>query len=153
MSGAGKLRFTVSMLAVASLAFGLGLLTARLAGPGSADDRAAGHMLIVLSNAHDGADEVFNDWYTGTHLPDVVKVNGFSGAQRFRLSSAQMDDGGNEPYRYLAIYAVDADDVSVPRDALRKNVENPGSMYVDPALDLDRTVAWFYTPITGLVTR
>jgi hypothetical protein len=119
--------------------------------PGDDGNAGAKHILVVLSNAVEGADDVFNDWYTNTHLPDVIRVKGFSGGQRFRRSSAQMDDDGGEPYRYLAIYEVDADDVRVPRDGLRDNADNPETMYVDPALDRDRTVAWFYTPITGLV--
>jgi hypothetical protein len=113
----------------------------------------AKHVLVVLSNALEGTDDVFNDWYTNTHLPDVIKVKGFSGAQRFKLSSAQLADDGREPYKYLAIYEVDADDVTVPRDALRESANNPEAVYIDPALDRDRTVAWFYTPITGLVKR
>ncbi len=48
---------------------------------------------------------------------------------------------------------VDAADVTVPRDALRESADNPEAVYIDPALDRDRTVAWFYTPITGLVKR
>jgi len=119
--------------------------------PGDVGNAGAKHILVVLSNAVEGADDVFNDWYTNTHLPDVIRVKGFSGAQRFRLSSTQMDDDGGEPYEYLAVYEVDADDVRVPRDGLRENTDNPQTMYVDPALDRERTVAWFYTPITGFV--
>jgi hypothetical protein len=110
----------------------------------------AKHILVVLSNCHEGADRVFNDWYTNTHLPDVIRVPGFSGAQRFQLSKAQMGED-KLPYEYLAIYEVDADDVNVPRDGLRETAGNPEAMYIDPALDMERTVAWFYTPITGMV--
>ena len=41
---------------------------------------------------------------------------------------------------------------SVRKDGLGAAAENPASMYIDPSLDRDRTVAWFYTPITGVVT-
>jgi hypothetical protein len=118
----------------------------------SVGEAGARHVLIVLSNAFEGKEAVFNDWYTNTHLPDVIQVDGFSGAQRFQLSPAQMEDGGGEPFKYLAIYEVAAADVTVPRDALRASTDSEG-MYVDPALDRDHTVAWFYTPITGRLKR
>ena len=40
----------------------------------------ASHMLIVLSNASEGKDVEYNEWYTGTHLADVLKTDGFSAA-------------------------------------------------------------------------
>lgn len=112
----------------------------------------AKHILVVLSNCSEGTDDAFNNWYTNTHLPDVIRVPGFSAAQRFRISDTQMAGDGDTPYKYLAIYEVDADEVTVPRDGLRETSANPGAMYIDPSLDAGRTVAWFYSPITGRVT-
>jgi hypothetical protein len=109
------------------------------------------HVLIVLSNCFEGTDDTFNTWYTNTHLADVIGVPGFSAAQRYRLSSSQLGEGPL-PYQYLAVYEVDADDVNVPRDGLTNAAANGVSMYIDPSIDRDRTVAWFYTPITERVT-
>ncbi len=106
------------------------------------------HMLVVLSNAREGQDDQFNAWYTDTHLGDVLGIPGFAAAQRFKLSDAQMG-AADLPYRYLAIYEVDADKTQLAADALRAST---GSMVIDPALDMSRTVAWFYTPITERVT-
>src|SRR3546814_16369245 len=39
-------------------------------------------LYIVLTNATPGDDEQFNDWYTNTHIPDVLAVPGFVAAQR-----------------------------------------------------------------------
>jgi hypothetical protein len=107
----------------------------------------AKHILIVLSNAQDGTDEQFNRWYTETHLGDILTLPGYAAAQRFTLSETQMA-AGDLPYRYLAIYEVDADDVAAAAEALRANT---GGMVIDPALDRSRTVAWFYSPITERV--
>ena len=104
------------------------------------------HMLLVLSNATEGEDSAFNEWYTNTHLGDVLKVPGFVAAQRYALSEAQLAPGAL-PYRYLAIYEVETDDLEATGQAL-----TGGSMYISPALDRDRTVAWFYTPATERVT-
>jgi hypothetical protein len=108
----------------------------------------AKHVLVVLSNAQEGEDEAFNRWYTETHLGDVLKVPGYAAAQRFKLSDAQIADG-DAPYRYLALYEVESDDVGAAAQALRGA---SGQMVIDPSLDRSRTVAWFYTPITERVT-
>ena len=107
------------------------------------------HILLVLSNALEGGDDAFNTWYTGTHLPDVLKVHGFSAAQRFRISDTQMNDNAT-PYKYLAIYEVDEEKLSAVKDALASTA-GTDAMYIDPALDTNATVAYFYTPITGMV--
>lgn len=112
----------------------------------------ASHMLVVLSNAVEGQDDTFNDWYTNRHLGDVLKVPGFSAAQRFALSGSQLGDGSAIPYKYLAIYEVDAEDAADAAKALQANVGGD-SMYIDPSIDMTRTVAWFYTPITERVTE
>src|SRR3546814_16340103 len=58
-------------------------------------------LYIVLTNATPGDDEQFNDWYTNTHIPDVLALPGFVAAQRFR----PVDNPALRPYpfRYLAI--------------------------------------------------
>jgi hypothetical protein len=108
----------------------------------------AKHILVVLSNAEDGTDEQFNRWYTETHLGDILTLPGYTAAQRFKLSEAQLGTG-DLPYRYLAIYEVEAENVAAAAEALSSNT---GGMVIDPALDRSRTVAWFYTPITERVT-
>jgi hypothetical protein len=107
------------------------------------------HMLVVLSNAAEGQDGEFNEWYTNTHLGDIVALPGYVSAQRFKLSDAQMG-AGQLPYQYLAIYEVEADSAA---DAVKGLTEGTrGGMVISPALDMSRTVAWFYTPITERVS-
>ncbi|MEZ5709785.1 MAG: DUF4286 family protein [Blastomonas sp.] len=80
-------------------------LTARVRSDVTSDASGADRLLyIVLTNATPGDDDVFNDWYSNTHIPDVLKVPGFVAAQRFRL----IDHPALRPYpyRYLAIYEV-----------------------------------------------
>jgi hypothetical protein len=108
------------------------------------------HILVVLSNTVEGKDDEFNDWYTNTHLGDVLKVKGYVAAQRYKLSDVQLGPDGHE-YGYLAIYEIETDDLQESATALTSGAA--GSMYISPALDRDRTVAWLYTPITERVTR
>ena len=107
------------------------------------------HILVVLSNAVDGQDDQFNDWYDNQHLGDVLEVPGFIAARRYRLSDDQMA-GAESPYRYLAIYEVDAEKAGDAASALGAGA---GTMVIDPALDRSRTVAWFYTPLGGGLRR
>ncbi len=101
----------------------------------------ARHLLVVMSNAASGRDADYNEWYTHTHLADVLKTDGFAAAQRFKLSSHQMMDKG--PYEYMAIYEVETDDLQKTLDALNSGSAN---MTMSDALDAERTVAWAFTP-------
>ena len=51
------------------------------------------HTLVVLTNANEGADDAFNDWYTNTHIGDILALEGFTAAQRFKLSETQLAEG------------------------------------------------------------
>ncbi len=110
----------------------------------------ANHVLVVLSNVKGGADAAFNEWYTNTHLGDILAVDGFSAAQRFKLSDSQVGDA-TSPYAYLALYEIDTDDLSGPIAALQ--AAGQGAMEISDALDIENTVAWLYTPVTERVTQ
>lgn len=111
----------------------------------------AKHMLVVLSNCVEGRDDEFNDWYTNQHLADVLKVEGFVAAQRFRLSDAQLE-GEKPAYRYFAIYELESDDLERVAKALLA-ASFTEAMPVSETLDLERTDAWIFTPISERVTR
>jgi len=74
----------------------------------SADNPPEGPLVraMVLSSPVDGQDEPFNDWYSGRHIHDVLKVPGYVSAQRFRV--VQGPEGPVLPWRYLAIYEIAA---------------------------------------------
>jgi len=116
------------------------------------------HMVVVLSNCVEGRDDEFNDWYTNQHLTDVLKVEGFVAAQRFRLSDTQLEDeaakqlkGTKPAYRYCAIYEVESDDLERVTKALLA-VAYTGAMPISETLDLEGTDTWFFTPIGERVT-
>jgi alkylhydroperoxidase family enzyme len=111
----------------------------------------ARHVLLVLSNATAGCDDEFNDWYTNEHLRDVLSVDGFVAAQRFRLSDAQLQPDRPASHRYLAVYEIEADDPGAPLQALLSGVTT-GAIPLSEALDLGSLAAFAWTPITGRVT-
>lgn len=63
-------------------------------------------ILVVLTNAIEGRDEAFNEWYDAVHVPDVLgKLEGFAAVQRFEIAGESAEDS---PYRYLAIYEIES---------------------------------------------
>jgi hypothetical protein len=111
------------------------------------------HLFVVMSNARDGQDEEFNDWYTNIHLKDLVNIPGFVSAQRFKYADQGAGNTDEPQWRYLALYQVEAESLADAQDALTNSVSGGTPMYISPALDMERTVAWYYSPITEAVTR
>ena len=58
--------------------------------------------MLVFTNAVEGRDDEFNDWYDTIHLKEVLEVPEFTAAQRYRLGDGQLFP--DQPHRYLAIY-------------------------------------------------
>ncbi len=101
------------------------------------------HVFVVLTNAKDGEDDVFNDWYTNAHVPDVLAVPGIVRAERFEISEAQMRE--DTPYRYCAIYEIETDDLEGVMQELR-NRAGTDAMPLTPAIADDR-IAIVYKPM------
>jgi hypothetical protein len=43
------------------------------------------YVMLVFANPIPGREVEFNDWYTNTHMGDLVQLQGWMGAQRFRI--------------------------------------------------------------------
>jgi hypothetical protein len=58
-----------------------------LLAPGTREAPAGQHRyaMLVLANPVPGLEQEFNDWYTNTHMGDLVQLDGWAGAQRFRI--------------------------------------------------------------------
>jgi hypothetical protein len=91
------------------------------------------YKLVVLSDAQEGREDEFNDWYTNEHLDDIVALPGFRSAKRYRLRSLTMGAFTN---KYLAIYDMDAED---PEKAVEHmlTLQDTPAMPISPAFDLD----------------
>ena len=55
--------------------------------PGNREAPAGKHRyaMLVFANPIPGKEAEFNDWYTNTHMGDLVQLQGWMGAQRFRI--------------------------------------------------------------------
>lgn len=104
--------------------------------------------LIVLTNAVEDRDQEYNDWYTDQHLDDVLAVKGFRAAQRFEFTPGKL--GKEAPYRYLAIYEVEADSVEEAERSLFAAASDENLMPISEAMDKQRAT-WWFTEVTDRV--
>lgn len=105
------------------------------------------HVLVALTNPAEGREDDYNDWYDNTHLKDVLEVPGFVSAQRFRLSGAQRME--NPPYKYMAIYEIETDDIQQTIGALCAR-SGTALLPISDALHAKRD-APVYEPITSVI--
>ena len=105
----------------------------------------AKHVFVVLTNAAPGQEDAYNDWYTNRHIPDVLAIPGVVAAQRFTLSADQRA-APPHPYKYLALYEIETDDLKGLLAMLNERA-GTSAMVISDAIDQQR-LAWIYTPIT-----
>ena len=87
-------------------------------------------VLTVFSNPAPGREEDYNKWYNDVHLGDVLRIPGFTGAQRFKLAA-----GGDAPHKYLAIYEFEAADPNTVLATLGARA-GTADMVISEALDM-----------------
>lgn len=106
-------------------------------------------LLVVATNPATRDDDAdFNAWYTDTHLDDVVALEGFATAKRYVLSDVRPTPGSDpSPFRYLAIYELETDDVASAAANLQAALAD-GRMRRSDTLGEVRS-ADFYIPIAG----
>ncbi|MGE6743570.1 hypothetical protein ACQKGC_25160 [Allorhizobium pseudoryzae] len=103
------------------------------------------HIFIVYTNAVEGRDDEYNNWYDDQHLNDVLKIPGVVAAQRFALSYKQRLDPPF-PWKYAAIYEIETDnldDVITPLKEWIGTDRMPRSDAMEPHRE-----AYFFHPIT-----
>ena len=97
-------------------------------------------LYMVRSNPVEDKEEEFNRWYSDVHLPEVLQIEGFQTAQRFRLTKQQMQA---QSHTYLAIYNINSEDVS----GTLENLRNMRSLTMSDTLDLSTLQISIYTSI------
>lgn len=99
--------------------------------------------LMVFTSPSDGQDSEYNEWYTNTHVPEVLEIPGIVAAQRWKVA----DQPGELPaHRYLAIYELDERPAA---DVIAALVAAAPTMSMSPALGGAQMV--LYEPLTGRV--
>jgi hypothetical protein len=110
------------------------------------------NIFFALSNASEGKDAAFNEWYDTYHIREVpALMKGFLVGRRFRLADVQpaVEAAGiPSPWRYLAIYQLDP---SMDVGAIHAGVHEPhDTTKAGDALSPDH-VAWSWEPVGSRV--
>jgi hypothetical protein len=109
----------------------------------------ARYLFVVFTKPVPGREDEFNDWYTNTHLDDVLDLGDYVSAQRFKF----VYSSGEEPSReYMALYEVETDD---PVETQRRLIEvvATDAMPFSPAIDRSMSVGWYFEPLTEKITH
>jgi hypothetical protein len=91
-----------------------------------------GIMLVQSGPSDPAREDEYNDWYANTHIPQICAVPGITGARRYK--ALNQDNGEARPY--LAVYDLDADDLTDPIKELRARSAS-GEAQMSDALQLD----------------
>jgi hypothetical protein len=103
---------------------------------------------VVFTGPAPGREDDYNRWYNEQHLTDVLAVEGFVAAQRFRI--VELDSNSQPASRYMAIYEIEAEN---PKEVLDRLTETAlsGGMAMSDALDTAGAKTILYQPITERV--
>jgi hypothetical protein len=91
-----------------------------------------GIMLVQTSPVDPAKEDAYNDWYDNTHIPEILEVPGFTSARRYKVNGP----GAEGAHSYLAIYEIDADDLTAPVAELGKRAA-AGQSTMSDALGMD----------------
>ena len=113
------------------------------------------NMFFVFSNPVDGQEDVFNEWYETTHVPDVLKVPGITSAQRYAIAPMvipenDLGDVPPPPHRYLVAYTFEGDHQAILASFLERM--GSGQLDISPALDFATVSMAFWNPLGPLVS-
>jgi hypothetical protein len=104
----------------------------------------ARYNIIVLANPVAGREAEFNEWYTKTHIMDLLKCPGVITAQRFKTVDALSP---NAAQRYMARYEVETDDLPATMAEIQGRLGGP-KMPMSDAFDMASAVFLVMEPVT-----
>lgn len=70
----------------------------------------ARYVFVVYSNAVDGREQEYNDWYSNQHLNDLRAFPGVISARRLTLAELQFVPRAHA-HKYLSLYELETDDL------------------------------------------
>lgn len=103
------------------------------------------YKFIVMTNPVEGREDEYNDWYDNVHLDDVLAVEGFTAAKRYKAAPEQT---GDVPWRYLTIYEIETEDLGKTLRTLNE-IAGTEAMTVTDAIDAANTYSVAYKDLHG----
>ena len=92
------------------------------------------YISVALTNAADGRETDYNDWYDKQHVFDVLAIPGIQSAQRFQISDQSRQKLG---YKYMAVYEIETDDITSIHKAIAERA-GTDAMPRSDSVGLDR---------------
>jgi hypothetical protein len=102
----------------------------------------ARYVLLFHSNAKRGRDAEFTSWNEREGMPGILRIKGFTSAERFVLNDGSVSDT-NYPFRYMDAYDVETDDIE---SVVRQIKERQKSAKSDGVTD-EGTVVTVFKPL------
>ena len=88
-------------------------------------------LLLVYTDVDPEYEEDFHRWYDEVHLPDLLSIDGFVGARRYKLSGPAPRN--QQPAcQYLAVYELATDDTKEVMKRLSEEVARLGERGTHP---------------------
>jgi len=107
------------------------------------------HLVIIKSNAKPGREADYEAWYTGTHIGEILQVEGFLSGQQFRVGPDHEDAG---KFSHFSTFEVQSDDPMASLALLGETFQS-GAMTPSDALDPDGLVQSFVYEPTGALQQ
>jgi hypothetical protein len=99
------------------------------------------YLFVVYTNPAEGREGDFNRWYDEQHLADVLAVPGVKSARRYQLCGEQVQERA-QPYKYLALYEIEADNEQAFFQALLARAGTDAMPVNDELLRDPHAVLW-----------
>ncbi len=106
------------------------------------------YKLVVMSNPLPGREAEFAQWYQEVHLPEMVALEGFVSARRYRHERTL---GDRDAWSHLAIYEIETDDIDRVMNGLMTVAEG-GQLAMSEAIDRANSYAVVYEASDPVVT-
>jgi hypothetical protein len=110
------------------------------------------YVLLAMTNAVEGRDDEFNEWYSKRHLLDVLKVPGIIAAQRFELTPQQRYQPPY-PFKYIALYEIETDDLDSVISFMNAHVGTDTIPVSDAMSAMPPARGLYFQPITERLAK
>ena len=110
------------------------------------------NLFLVFTNAAEGREAEFNEWYDTTHLPDVLDVPGVVTAQRYAIAPIETPEVEGVPsplppaHRYLTVYELERDANEVMKDFVERLAT--GRLDISDSMDMATVGMSVWQPIS-----
>jgi len=110
------------------------------------------YQYVVLTSPVEGREDEYNDWYTNTHIREILQIPGFKAASRYKLAARPEVVPTSLKHRYMALYEIESDDVEATLGELRRR-SAAGELAVSTALDRSATSSTLYEMFAELKAK